>query len=179
MSRLFCAAFALVAGCYADGAIGATTPVTGPATEGARGLFAGDIGGGAGIIWNSAGFDVGVSGQRIPAGPERNGVGPFGRLVFPLGGRDWLQGSIRFALAFAPEDDAGHDSAATSLKLSLGVLAMRVKPDAESAMGAGPALSIQTVDVAGVGRSWFVGLELSALFGGEILTWSDSDPDDV
>jgi len=173
------AALALLGGCYVDGAIGGTTPVAGPATDGARNLFAGDIGGGAGIVWKGVGFDLGASGQRIPAGPKRNGVGPFGRLVFPLAHRDWLQGSIRLAVAFAPEDDAGHDSAATAVKLSLGVLALQVKPDAESAMGAGPALSIQTVDVAGVGRSWFIGLELSALFGGEILTWSDSDPDDV
>ena len=46
-------------------------------------------------------------------------------------------------------------------------------------MAAGPALSLQWVDIDGVGRTFFIGLELSALVGGEIITWSDSDPDDV
>lgn len=178
MRRSLVVALAALAGCYLDGAVGGTTPVAGPATDGARSLFAGDVGAGIGVIGDGAGFNLGVSGERIPAGPKRNGVGPFGRLVFPIAGRSWMRGSIRLAVAFAPEDEAGHDTA-TSIKLSLAVLALSVKGDAESAMGAGPALSFQTVDVAGVGRSWFIGLELSALFGGEILTWSDSDPDDV
>jgi len=169
------------AGCYADGAIGATTPVAGPATDGAPNLFSGDAGAGAGLIQQGGGFDLGVAGQRIPAGSRRGGFGPFGRIVFPVGSRDWVRGTVRLSLAFAPdsEDDAGEDSTVKSVKLSVGALAQAFEPKGTSVMAAGPALSIQWVDIAGVGGSIFIGLELSALIGGEIITWSDSDPDDV
>jgi len=169
-----------LAGCYVDGAVGATTPVGGPATDGARNLLSGDIGVGAGLIWDKGGFDLGAGGERIPAGSQRNGFGPFGRAVFPVGGPAWLRGTARLSMAFTPEDeDKTAPPPARSVKLSLGVLALSFDPERDMAMAAGPALSLQWVDIDGVGRSFFIGLELSGLIGGEIITWSDSDPDDV
>ncbi|HEY8142877.1 MAG TPA: hypothetical protein VIG06_09400 [Kofleriaceae bacterium] len=177
-----CLAVALVAlgGCYVDGAIGATTPVAGPATDGARNLLSGDAGVGLGFVSEGGGFDLGVAGGRIPAGSQRNGFGPYGRILFPLGGPHWLRGTARFSMAFTPEEDEeGTTPAGKSVKLSLGVLAQSLKPKGERVMAAGPALSLQWVDIDGLGSSFFIGLELSALIGGEIITWSDSDPDDV
>ena len=180
MRHCLAVALVLLGGCYVDGAIGATTPVAGPATDGARNLLSGDAGAGIGVIWDQGGFDLGVAGERIPAGSQRNGFGPFGRAVFPVGGPSWLRGSARFSMAFTPTEDEGTTSPpAKSVKLSLAALALSFEPKGARAMAAGPALSLQWVDIDGVGSSFFIGLELSALIGGEIITWSDSDPDDV
>jgi hypothetical protein len=180
MRRCLAVGLVVLGGCYVDGAIGATTPVAGPATDGARNLLSGDVGVGLGLVSEGGGFDLGVAGERIPAGSQRNGFGPYGRVLFPLGGPGWLRGSARFSMAFTPEEDEESTTpAARSVKLSLGALALSVESKRSMAMAAGPALSLQWVEIDGLGSSFFIGLELSALIGGEIITWSDSDPDDV
>ncbi len=179
MRPLLVAALVAVAGCYVDGGIGATTPVHGPATDGARNLLSGDVGLGSGAFLPSGGFDLGFSGQRVPTGSERNGFGAFGRGVFALGGSGWLRGTVRASFAFVPGGDESDEPLARSYKLSLGTLAQVNQPEDGVITAGGPALCVQYVDLAGVGHSFFVGLELSAIIGGDIITWSDSDPDDV
>jgi hypothetical protein len=174
MRRRLLAGLLVATGCYADGAVGATTPVHGPAKDGARNLFAGDLGIGSGAYWPGGGFDLGFSGQRIPAGSERNGFGGFGRILFRLGSGDLLSGTVRLSFSVVPgEDKTDGDFEARSLKLSLGAVAQASDPADDTVAAGGPALSIQWVEVEGLGESVFVGLELSAVVGGNLLGSGD------